>query len=136
MWHKEMVSCIPTKFGDCIFVKLWYNIFKWSKEMSPNGCMQFCDLVYMPFLKLVIQKIGNKNSGSFKNETENNYYKVITKCDRNLLQKASGITKCVRYYNVWQTVIAKCVRYYKVWQAVITKCVRYYKLRQLSQSET
>ena len=50
----------------------------------------------MSFLKLIIQKIGNTKSGSLKNETENNYYKVITKCDRSLLQSASGITKCDR----------------------------------------
>ena len=59
-----------------------------------------------------------------KNDTENSYYKVITKCDRSLLQSASDITKCVWYYKVWQTVITKCVSYYKVWQAVITKCDR------------
>ena len=55
-----------------------------------------------------------------KNETENNYYKVmtsvtdvyhkvcqvlqsasgITKCGRLLLQSASGITKCDNYYKV------------------------------------
>ena len=51
-------------------------------------------LVYMSFLKLIIQKTVNANSGSLKNDTENNYYKVITKCDRSLLQSASGITKC------------------------------------------
>ena len=35
-----------------------------------------------------------------KNETENSYYKVITKCDRSLLQSTSGITKCDTYYKV------------------------------------
>ena len=31
---------------------------------------------------------------------QNSYYKVIAKCDRQLLQSASGITKCDRYYKV------------------------------------
>ena len=35
-------------------------------------------------------------SQAFINETENSYYKVITKCDRRLLQSVSGITKCDR----------------------------------------
>ena len=88
------------------------------------------------------------------------YYKVrqinfITKCDRLLLQSASGITKCDRlyykvrqvlqsvtdcYYKVRQVLqsvtefITKCVRYYKVWQSLlqnapgITKCASYYNL--------
>ena len=43
---------------------------------------------------------------------KNSYYKVITKCDRSLLQSASGISKCVRYYKVWQTVITKDFSYY------------------------
>ena len=59
-----------------------------------------------------------------KNETENSYYKVITKCGRS----ASGITKCDKF-------ITKCIMYYKVWQAVVTKRVRYYKVPQLLQSE-
>ena len=33
----------------------------------------------------MIKKIGNTKSGSLKNETDSNYYKVITKCDRSLL---------------------------------------------------
>ena len=46
-------------------------------------------------------------------KTENSYYKVLTKCDRSLLQSASGITKCDRlFYKVRQvlqsaTVITK-----------------------------
>ena len=54
------------------------------------------------------------------------YYKVrqsnfITKCDRLLLQSASGITKCDRL--LLQSVSG------------ITKCARlYYKVRQVSQS--
>ena len=31
-----------------------------------------------------------------QNETENSYYKVVTKCNRGLLQSAPGITKCDR----------------------------------------
>ena len=51
-----------------------------------------------------------------ENETENSHQKFITKCDRGLLQSASGITKCARYYKVLQAVITKCFRYYKVYQ--------------------
>ena len=42
-----------------------------------------------------------------KNETENSYYKVITKCDRSLLQSASGITKCNSYYKVRRNKVRK-----------------------------
>ena len=45
---------------------------------------------------MAIWKIGNTKSGSLKNS----YYKVITKCDRSLLQSVSGITKCDSYYKV------------------------------------
>ena len=31
-----------------------------------------------------------------QNETENSYYKVVTKCNRGLLQSAPGTTKCDR----------------------------------------
>ena len=48
----------------------------------------------------MIQKLGNTKSGSLKNETGNNYYKVITKSDRSLLQSVPGITKCDSYYKV------------------------------------
>ena len=34
------------------------------------------------------------NIENWKNETENICYKLISKCDRSLLQSASGITKC------------------------------------------
>ena len=37
---------------------------------------------------------------SLQNETENNYQKFITNCDRSLLQSTSGITKCDSYYKV------------------------------------
>ena len=73
-----------------------------------NGCMQFHSSHQILFASLfrnfdiMIRKIGNTKPGSLKNETENSYYKVITKCDLSLLQSASGITKCVRYYNVRQ----------------------------------
>ena len=68
----------------------------------------------MSFLKLLIQKIGNKKSGNLKNETENNYYKVIIKCDRNLLQSESGITKCDRLLLQSASGISNCESYYKV----------------------
>ena len=45
-----------------------------------------------------------------KNDTENSYYKVITKCDRSLLQRASGITKCDRLLLKSTSGITKCVQ--------------------------
>ena len=45
-----------------------------------------------------------------KNETENSYHKVITKCDRSLLQSASAVTKLLQS----ATVITKCDSYCKV----------------------
>ena len=39
---------------------------------------------------------------------------VITKCDRSLLQSASGITKCDRLLLQSASGITKCDRYYKV----------------------
>ena len=54
----------------------------------------------------------------------------ITKCERLLLQSASGITKCDRLLLQSTSGITKCDRlYYKVRQV-------YYKVRQLLQSET
>ena len=53
-------------------------------------------------------------SQAVTNETENSYYKVITKCDRSLLQSASGITKCDRLLLQSSSGITKCVRYYKM----------------------
>ena len=64
------------------------------------------NLVYMFFLKLIIQKIGNTKSGK--------YYKVITRCDRSLLQSASGITKYDRLLLQSTSGITKCDGYYKV----------------------
>ena len=60
------------------------------------------------------------------------YYKVrqsnfITKCDRLLLQSASGITKCDRVYYKVRQVLQSVTEF-------ITKCARYYKVRQLLQS--
>ena len=49
------------------------------------------------------QKINNGggtiiwDSRVLQNEIENSYYKVMTECDRNLLQSVSVITECVRY---------------------------------------
>ena len=45
-----------------------------------------------------------------KSETENSYYKVITKSDRSLLQSASGITKRDRLLLQSASVITKCDR--------------------------
>ena len=97
----------------------------WHAGMtSAIGCMQFhpshqiwfaCLFWNLWYRKLVIQ-----SQAVLKNETENNYYKVmtsvtdvyhkvcqvlqsasgITKCGRLLLQSASGITKCDNYYKV------------------------------------
>ena len=49
-----------------------------------------------------------------QNETENSYQKFITKCDRGLLQSASGITKCNRLLLQSASGITKCDSYYKV----------------------
>ena len=57
--------------------------------MSPSGCIQFYPSYFRQLLK---------------NETENSCYKVITKCDRLLLQSASGITKCDSYYKVRRNI--------------------------------
>ena len=43
-----------------------------------------------------------------QNASGNSYYKVITNCDRYLLESVSGITKCVRYYNVWWMMDIYC----------------------------
>ena len=53
----------------------------------------------------------------------------ITKCDKLLLQSASGITKCDRLYYKVRQVLQSVIDF-------ITKCVRYYKAQQLLQSET
>ena len=67
--------------------------------MSPNGCIG----LHIFFETLAYNNIEHwqcKVGQLLKNETENSYYKVIAKCDRLLLQSASGITKCDSYYNV------------------------------------
>ena len=71
-----------------------------------------------------------------ENETENSYYKVIIKCNKRLLQSASGITKYLRYYNVWQKLMTKCVHYYIVQQVVQSMTVTHFygKVRQSLQS--
>ena len=84
----------------------------------------------MSFLKLVIQKIGNTHSGSFKNETENDYYKVITKCDRSLLQSASGIKKCDRLLLQKASGVTKCDRLFLQSASCITNYDSYYKGRR------
>ena len=47
---------------------------------------------------------------SLKNETESIYNKVITKCDRSLLQSVSGITKCDKLLLKSTSGITKCDR--------------------------
>ena len=59
-----------------------------------------------------------------KNETENNYYKVITKCDRRLLEGTSGITKCDRSLLEGTSGITKCDRSLLEGTSGITKCDR------------
>ena len=58
------------------------------------------------------------------NETENSYYKVITKCDRSLLQSASGIIKCGRSLLQSASGITKCDRLLLQSASGITKCDR------------
>ena len=62
------------------------------------------------------------------------YYKVrqsnfIRKCDRLLLQSASGLQSLTDGYCKVRQVLQSVTEF-------ITKCVRYYKVRQLLQSET
>ena len=91
------------------------------------------NLVYLSFLKRIILKIGNTKSGSLKNETENNYYKVITKCDRGLLQRASGITKHDRVLLQSASGITKCDRLLLQSASGITKCDSYKVRRNKNQ---
>ena len=77
-----------------------------------------------------------------KNETENSYYKAITKCDRSFLQSALGITKCDRSLLQSASGIAKydrlllqsasgitnCDRLLLQSASGITKCDNYYKV--------
>ena len=62
--------------------------------------------------------------------TQNSYHKVITKCDRSLLQSASGITKCDRLLLQSASGITKCDRLLLQSASGITKCDSYYKVRR------
>ena len=61
---------------------------------------------------------------------ENSYYKVITKCDRNLLQNASATTKCDRSTLQSASGITNCDRLLLQSVSGITKCQSYYKERR------
>ena len=81
--------------------------------MSPNGCIGlhvFFETLAYNNIEYRQCKVGQL----LKNETENSYYKVITKCDRLLLQSASGITKCGRLLLQSVPGITKCDSYYNV----------------------
>ena len=65
-----------------------------------------------------------------QNETENSYQKFVTKCDRGLLQSASGITKCDRLLLQSASGITKCDRLLLQSASGITKCDSYYKVRR------
>ena len=63
------------------------------------------------------------------------YYKVrqsnfITKCDRLLLQSASGITKCDRLLLQSAPGITKCDRLLLQSASYILKCYSYHKVRR------
>ena len=63
------------------------------------------------------------------------YYKVwqsnfITKCDKLLLQSASGITKCDKLLLQSASGITKCDRLLLQSASGITKCDSYYKVRR------
>ena len=104
-------------------------------------------LIYVSFFKLFCNTENwlNKVRQLLKSEIKSSCYKVITKCDKNLLQSASGITKCDRLLLQSVSGITKCGRlllqsvtdcYYKVRQVLqsVTDC--YYKVRQVLQSAT
>ena len=57
-----------------------------------------------------------------QNETENSYQKCITKCDRGLLQSASGIAKCDRLLLQSASGITKCDSLLLQSASGITKC--------------
>ena len=83
--------------------------------MSPNVFMQF-NLSQQIWFTGRFLKLCHNNTDSWlhkvrqllKNETENSYYKVITECDRSLLQSASGITKRDRLLLKSASGITKC----------------------------
>ena len=66
-----------------------------------------------------------------QNETENSYQKFVTKCDRGLLQSASGITKCDRLLLQSVSGITKCDRLLLQSAPGITKCEKYSGTYQL-----
>ena len=95
-------------------------------------------------------KNGNTKS-LIKNETENSYYKVITMCDKSLLQSVAEVGCKVRHilqslteggYKVCQVLksasgITQCDRRLLQSASSNTKCDRlYYKVRQVLQSAT
>ena len=80
---------------------------------------------------ILLQSVTNQFSRLFWHIS---YYKVwqsdfIRKCDRLLLQSASGTTKCDKLYYKVRQVLQSLTDF-------ITECVRYYKVWQLLQSET
>ena len=60
---------------------------------------------------------------------KNSYQKFITKCDRGLLQSASGITKCDRPSLKSALGIAKRDRLFLQSASDIKKCDSYHKVR-------
>ena len=92
----------------------------WSNVMSPNGCIPL--ILPTKFDLYVFFKTSFFNTENWlykarqllKNEIKNSYYKVIIKCDKNLLQSASGIKKCDRLLLQSASGFTKCNSYYKV----------------------
>ena len=140
----------------CDIIFLIYQVITWSKAISPNGCMPFnlshqiwFACLFLNF-DIIILKNGNTKS-LFKNETENSYYKVITMCDKSLLQSVAEVCCKVRHilqslteggYKVCQVLksasgITQCDRRLLQSASSNTKCDRlYYKVRQVLQSAT
>ena len=144
---------------DIIF--LIYQVITWSNAISPNGCMPFnlSHQIWFAYLfffffffvfDIIILKNGNTKS-LFKNETENSYHKVITMCDKSLLQSVAEVCYKVRHilqsateggYKVCQVLksasgITKCDRRLLQNASSNTKCDRlYYKVRLVLQSAT
>ena len=88
---------------------------------------------YSFFFETLVDNIKNwyyKVRQLLQNETENSYQKFITKCDRGLLQSASGITKCDRLLLQSASSITKCDRLLLQSVTGITKCDSYYKVRR------
>ena len=75
------------------------HVIMWSKVMLLVRWLLISSFPPVSFLRLWhdnIEKWYNKKRQLLQNESENCYCKVITNCDRSLLQSASGITKCDR----------------------------------------